>query len=545
MSNNQPNEDYVLPPGTMLNNGCYRIVRKLGQGGFGITYLAMELGHMQDIGEGRKRFRKTEPEEVVIKELFYEEFCHRENITQLVTISKMDKKVEFEKLVNKQVEEGLILGTLEHDNIVVNRNIFKENNTAYIVMDYLAGADLEEILKKEKRLSQGMALKYISQVLQALSYIHSRKIMHLDIKPSNIYIRKKRKVEKEDGSFDHIADDSAVLIDFGASLTYDSDNKVNNTTSKLISGISSYAPLEQSLLDNLKGFDPRLDIFSTTGTLYSCITGQMPVSPSLRVSADDDPLILPTWFKGNELLDKQIDEICRKGLSLKARDRYASAADMLAALGAVSGSGEITKLVAAKKGDDNQEKQAQYNELLYKAQKLADLGRYPDALATIKDALRHYPDEIYGNKVLGDIEKKIVQKPVVPPPPPKPVIKPPVVPPPPMKRVVIPPPVIKARTSTPKELAIVFGVIAVIVIISIIVLYAVFSKHQDYNSYSPTDSARTADSSKMAVDTSRKMTDTTAKMQPADTTRKVSDYSTPQTDTAVKPADTAQAQKLD
>lgn len=368
MNHNQTEGEYLLPPGTILNNGCYRIIRKLGQGGFGITYLADQLGWLENIGDGQTKFRKGKPEIVVIKELFYQEFCSRESGTQIVTISRLDKKVEFQKLVNKQVEEGRILRQLDHANIVINRKIFEEKGTAYIVMDYIIGSDLEEVLKQEGSLNPDRAIKYTVQILLALSHIHSRKIAHLDIKPSNIYIRKERLVEKEDGNLEKMTDDSAVLIDFGASLTYGDNDHIKSTTSKLVSGISSYAALEQNDINHLKEFDPSLDTFSLAGTLYHCLTGVMPSLPSLRVSGRS-VLQLPSTFQMPEVLSRQFDEIVDKGLKIKSSERFHSAEEFLQACMVIKEAVYVFHFQAAMEMVTRYERNNETTELLAEALK--------------------------------------------------------------------------------------------------------------------------------------------------------------------------------
>jgi len=356
--------DCALPEGTLLNIGCYRIKRKIGQGGFGITYLALQVGFIEDIGDGQTKFRRIkDPEEVVIKELFYQDFCQREGNTNIIRISHLDKKVEFERLVNKQVEEGRILRKLNHPNIVVNRKIFEENGTAYIVMDYIYGTDLEKVLDREKIISPERAVKYTTQVLNALQHIHEHKIMHLDIKPSNIFVRTRQRAEHDDGNVEFLPDDTAIVIDFGASLTYNENDRVNYKTSKLISGISNFAPIEQREIENLKDFDPSLDTFSLAGTFFYCITGAMPLSPSLRISRHSE-LRLPTTFQGNELISDYWDAICVKGLKINARDRFSSAEEFLKAI----------------------ENQQLYSEKIADAEKAISTGKYNEALSVITEA---------------------------------------------------------------------------------------------------------------------------------------------------------------
>lgn len=311
-------EKAILPIGTVLNNGCYKIQKKLGKGGFGITYLAEEIGIEELIDDdGKTEVRSLKSHElVVIKELFFEEFCNRDTQeTRVITITNTEKNKEWAKLVEKQKQEGRYLRALNHKHIVKNKKIFLENGTAYIVMEYLEGIDLEEIMKKSEKLSLDKALKYTRQVLSALHHVHQHNILHLDVKPSNIFIRKDS--------------DDAVLIDFGASLAYEPDGKVKNTTSKLVSGVSYYAATEQNDIDNLKAFDATLDTFSLAGTFYHMITGVLPPKPSLRVSGRAE-LILPNIIDSD--LSDYFDALISKGLSTKYHDRFSSSDEFVIAL---------------------------------------------------------------------------------------------------------------------------------------------------------------------------------------------------------------------
>src|SRR5689334_1330911 len=98
-------------------------------------------------GFGEEFIPHSFPLTVVIKELYYSDFCHRDETTGLVNISNSQKRFEFEKLVDKQLEEGKILRPLKHPHIIRTRDIFKENGTAYMVMDYVDGTDISEMIK--------------------------------------------------------------------------------------------------------------------------------------------------------------------------------------------------------------------------------------------------------------------------------------------------------------------------------------------------------------------------------------------------------------
>lgn len=300
-----------LKPGTLLNRNCYKITGFMAQGGFGITYLAEEMGYFRKSGfEDDNYVPHRNPEKVVVKELYYNDYCQRDGQTGLVSISNSEKKIEFEKLVNKLLEEGKILRKLDHPGIVRTRDIFRENGTAYMVMDYIEGSDLDTLVKKLGKLEKNKALSYISQVLSAVQYIHEKKVLHLDITPSNILVRKDT--------------DEVVLIDFGSSLTYEKDNRASGTTSKLITGMTRrFAPAEQADIDNLKEFDATFDTYAAGATLYYLITGQLPPLSSL-VSTGKQKITPPSECNNGTETDEYLDAVILRAMAPKYHDRFSN-----------------------------------------------------------------------------------------------------------------------------------------------------------------------------------------------------------------------------
>ena len=233
-----------LSSGVLLQNGKYKIERVLGQGGFGITYIAT-----QDILDRR----------VCIKEFFFKDSCSR-NSTGEVTLGNEASRAIVERFLNKFIKEARTLSNLNHTNIIRILDIFKENNTAYYVMDYIEGLSLEDIVQNNGPVKESNTLHYIKQVASAIDYIHQRSINHLDIKPGNIMIRKH--------------DNQAILIDFGVSKQYDSQGEQTSTTPV---GISyGYAPIEQYRPGGVSEFSPQADIYALGATLYKLVTGSTP-----------------------------------------------------------------------------------------------------------------------------------------------------------------------------------------------------------------------------------------------------------------------------
>lgn len=234
-----------LQPGTTLQNGKYRIEKVLGQGGFGITYLAVHTSLKS---------------KVCIKEFFPQTLCNRDNSGLVTTISD-SRLYDMEIFKRRFLDEARKVFNMHHDNIVAVSDLFEENATAYYVMEYIEGETLHTKINHSGALSEKDAIRYTSQIAQALSYIHSRNTLHLDIKPANIIIR--------------ASDDSAVVIDFGLARHYDSKNGEQTTTH--LSALSpGYAPFEQSLTEGLSLFSPASDIYSLGATLYTMVMGTRP-----------------------------------------------------------------------------------------------------------------------------------------------------------------------------------------------------------------------------------------------------------------------------
>ena len=250
-----------LQPGTYLQGDKYRIIRALGNGGFGITYLAEhELA-------GRN---------VCIKEFFPKEFYNRDEDSRSISLGSKGSAEIMDAYKQKFMKEAKTIARLDHPNIIHIFDVFAENNTAYYVMEYIEGESLSSIVKSEGAMSEADAQRYIRAVANALGYIHERKIMHLDIKPANVMLR------KEDGR--------AIVIDFGLSKQYDAEG---NQTSSTPVGISAgYAPMEQYQQGGVKEFSPETDIYSLGATLYYLVTGNVP--PQAVNIADEGLPALPS-----------------------------------------------------------------------------------------------------------------------------------------------------------------------------------------------------------------------------------------------------------
>ena len=243
-----------LKQGALLKNGEYRIEMVLGQGGFGITYLGVQTSL------GRK---------VAIKEFFMKGVCERDANNSQVSISNADNKELVARYREKFLKEARSIASLEHRSIVPVIDVFECNGTAYYVMKHLGGGSLADKVKGGT-LPEEVAVRYICQVAEALDFVHSQRMMHLDVKPANILLDDNGK---------------AVLIDFGLAKQYDSEGQQTSTTPVGIS--HGYAPMEQYRRGGVSEFSPATDIYSLGATLYKLVIGSTPPEAS---DVNDDGL---------------------------------------------------------------------------------------------------------------------------------------------------------------------------------------------------------------------------------------------------------------
>ena len=245
---------------TILQGGRYVIQGVLGRGGFGVTYLA------EQVMAKRK---------VCIKEFFPKDYYTRGDDTRSLTLASQGFAESMNRYKEKFVKEAQTIAALDHANIIPIYDVFEENNTAYYVMEYIDGESLSEVVKRRGALAESEAVEYVRQAASALEYLHERKIMHLDIKPGNIMLRRK--------------DNRVVLIDFGLSKHYDEQSGEATSTTPV--GVShGYAPMEQYKQGGVNTFSPETDIYSLGATLYYMVTGKVPPEAATLIS---EPLEFP------------------------------------------------------------------------------------------------------------------------------------------------------------------------------------------------------------------------------------------------------------
>jgi serine/threonine protein kinase len=288
----------TLPPGTPLLQGQYLVEGYLNSGGFGVTYLA----------------RDSLERRVVLKECYPASMCCRAG--GIVRARSQAHQSEFETVVRLFGQEARRLAKLEHPNIVGVRDVFEENGTAYMALDYVDGRDLHDVIEQETwRLDPDTVREIAVQLLDAIGHVHGMGMLHRDISPDNILLTQ---------------DDTPILIDFGAAR--DSAWRKSRVLSTLHVVKDGYSPQEFYLQAGEQS--PASDLYSLAASLYRAITGDPPVFSHRRLAAiaerRPDPYVpLEGTADG---YDPAFLRMIDTALAVFARDRVQSAADWLAAI---------------------------------------------------------------------------------------------------------------------------------------------------------------------------------------------------------------------
>ena len=255
-----------LTQGTLLHRGIYKIEKVLGQGSFGITYLA----------EHTKLAKK-----VAIKEFFMKELNSRSEDGSITGMSDGSLSQSYCQKFQKEADN---LSRLDNQNIIRVTDSFSENGTFYYVMDYIDGQNLNDYVKTHY-VDAEEAVSIIKSVAEALIYMHEEKhMLHLDLKPSNVMRR---------------SDGHVFLIDFGLSKHYGDDGQPETSTTIGL-GTVGYAPIEQANRARNGEFRPTIDVYALGATLYKLLTRETPPPASDLVS--DDELL------ENKLREKKIPD---------------------------------------------------------------------------------------------------------------------------------------------------------------------------------------------------------------------------------------------
>ncbi len=280
---------YSLPRGVLLKRR-YEIIEVVGNGSFGIVYKC------KDIALDRL---------VAVKELFPYELVKRASSDDYTVIpAQEDYKSLFLKRKDRfKVESDIMTRLCDIDNVVKIYDFFEENGTAYIVMELLEGNTLEKRVEMNGLLKAEAITELMFPMLNAVSEIHNRGIIHRDICPGNIML---------------MNDGTLKLYDFGASINADCDK-----TAWFVN--PGFSPKEQ--YDNCK-YGPWTDIYAVSSTMYFCVTGVVPCE-SVRCISEEN--ILPVSEMGIDI-PVHIDRAILKGMSVDVVNRFQSISDFIFAL---------------------------------------------------------------------------------------------------------------------------------------------------------------------------------------------------------------------
>ncbi|WP_242034851.1 serine/threonine-protein kinase [Dolichospermum sp. FACHB-1091] len=262
--------------GQQLQDSKYTIEKKLGEGGFGITY----------------RARDNQGNYVVIKTLN----------------DAIQKRADFAKFQQDFLNEAIKLAKCSHPHIVQIYEVIHENDIWCMVMEYIDGEDLGSFVENQGVLSETEALRYIQQIGSALTVVHDNGLLHRDIKPQNIMLRSGKS--------------EAVLIDFGIAREF-SQNLTQTHTQMLADG---FAPIEQ--YDKRAKRGAFTDVYALAATLYSVLTGELPTISPMRAIGTE----LAEAKKINSSISDKVNQAIIKGMELKPENRSQSINEWLSLL---------------------------------------------------------------------------------------------------------------------------------------------------------------------------------------------------------------------
>ena len=274
-----------IAPGTVLNQN-YLIGKALGQGGFGITYIGWDLNAWRI---------------VAVKEYYPSGLVTRERGLYVAPVAE-EARIKLKKGVNQFFKEALILGNFSsHPNIVNVLHFFRQNNTAYIVMEYINGKSLKDYLQaRGGSISFTEAMQILCPIMLALDDLHHTGLLHRDISPDNIYLT---------------VDGHAKLLDFGAAR-FSIGEETQNAASVIKPG---YAPLEQYSGSGIEQ-GSWTDVYAMGATFYRALTGKVPTAAADR--AIGRALQSPRELGVN--IPEPADKAIMHAMNMKPEERYVS-----------------------------------------------------------------------------------------------------------------------------------------------------------------------------------------------------------------------------
>ena len=289
-----------LPTGSVLHgkSSSYIIEKPIGQGAFGTTYLATAK---------MRGALGTIDVKVAVKEFFMREVNGRNGST--VTVSSNDGV--FANYEKKFRAEAKNLSNLDHPHIIKVLEMLEENNTSYYVMEYIDGGSLEDYIASVGTLSEDVVLTYVSQIGEALQFMHRHNMLHLDVKPANIMRR---------------SDGTLVLIDFGLSKQFNK-NGDPDSSSTIGGGTPGYAPIEQATYQRGDGLPVTMDVYALGATMYKMLVGERPPNADVILNDGFPRAILESCSVSRHLID-----VVAKAMSPTKKDRFQTVEELQKAL---------------------------------------------------------------------------------------------------------------------------------------------------------------------------------------------------------------------
>ena len=282
--------------GNTVLGGRYLVGRMLGQGGFGITYDGTDLKLQMHIA---------------IKEYFPRQVAERFSGNTYNVTCTQSAQIMYEQGMQNFLKEARNMAKfVGQEHFISVHDYFVENNTAYIIMEYVEGQNLKDYMKQHGRLSMDSALRIIAPVMEAVEKIHSAGMIHRDISPSNIMVQPRGNIK---------------LLDFGS--VRDITQETQTLTSMSAVYKKGYSPIEQQTTDMRQG--TYTDIYALCATLYEMVTGSLPPSPFSRLTGEET--LLPPSKMGVQLYASQEAGIL-KGLEVYGKDRQQTIGELRTAL---------------------------------------------------------------------------------------------------------------------------------------------------------------------------------------------------------------------